>query len=84
MIASFLRIFITLERSLQYKGRIQDFNEAITEYLMSGHAEEVPVEDLSKSPSKVFYLPMRTWCSRSPVQLSHFLMPRLEAPHVCP
>lgn len=49
--------FITLERSLQYKGRVQDFNEA-TEYMESGHAEEVPTEDLSKSRGEVFYLPM--------------------------
>lgn len=40
-----VRRFITLERSLQYKGRVQDFNEAITEYFNSGHAEEVPAQD---------------------------------------
>ena len=53
-----VRRFITLQRSLQHKGGVQAFNEAITEYFKSGHAEEVPAQDLSKSSSEVFYLPM--------------------------
>ena len=50
--------FLTLERSLKFKGKVPEFNDAIQEYFTSGHAEEVSKQDLSKPPDKVFYLPM--------------------------
>ena len=37
---------------------MQAFNEAVSEYFESGHAERVPEHDLSKPVSEVFYLPM--------------------------
>ena len=34
------------------------FNAVVEEYLTLGHAELVPSEDLTKSPSESYYLPM--------------------------
>jgi hypothetical protein len=53
-----LRRFLSLERSLRYKGQFDKFGEVILEYFDLGHAEIVPAEDLTKPPSEVFYLPM--------------------------
>ena len=53
-----VRHFHALERSLIYKGRFQEFNAVMQEYLTLGHAEKVPVEDMEKDTGKVFYLPM--------------------------
>ena len=53
-----LRRFLSLERSLRFKGQSMKFGEVIQEYFDLGHAEIVPPEDLSKSTSQVFYLPM--------------------------
>jgi hypothetical protein len=53
-----LRRFLSLERSLHYKGQFEKFGEVIQEYFDLGHAEIVPTEDLTKPPSEVFYLPM--------------------------
>ena len=52
-----VRRFLTLERSLHSKGRFEEFNDVMKEYLEIGHAELVPVADLNKSRD-VFYLPM--------------------------
>ncbi len=53
-----VRRFISLEKSLTYKGRFQEFDTVMQEYLDLGHAERVPSEDMEKVPSEVFYLPM--------------------------
>ena len=53
-----LRRFLSLERSLRFKGQSEKFGEVIQEYFNLGHAEIIPAEDLSKPPSQVFYLPM--------------------------
>ena len=45
--------FLTLERSLKFKGKVSEFNDAVQEYFTSGHAEEVPIQDLSKPPNEI-------------------------------
>ena len=46
------------ERSLIKKGKLQDFNAVMKEYLTLDHAELVPNEDLLHHPKDVFYLPI--------------------------
>lgn len=53
-----VRRFLTLEASLRRRGRFQEVDAVMREYLDLGHAEAVPPEDLSKDPAEVFYLPM--------------------------
>ena len=53
-----VRRFLSLERSLSSKGRFDEVDKVMLEYLELGHAEEVPLQDLDKHESKVFYLPM--------------------------
>ena len=53
-----VRRFQALERSLVRKGRFPEFDAVMREYLDLGHAEKVPIEDMEKDPSEVFYLPM--------------------------
>lgn len=50
--------FLSLERSLNQKGRFQDFNAVMQEYLDLQHAEAVPMPDLEKPLETTFYLPM--------------------------
>ena len=40
------------------KGAWEPFVSAVEEYFELSHAEEIPQEDLSKSASQVFYVPM--------------------------
>ena len=53
-----VRRFFSLERSLNAKGLFQDFSSVMTEYMDLGHAELVPLEEMEKPTSQVFYLPM--------------------------
>ena len=53
-----LRRFSQNERSLIKKGKLQDFNAVMKEYLTLDHAELVPNEDLLHPPKDVFYLPI--------------------------
>ena len=53
-----VRRFLSLERSLNSKAQFREVNTVMQDYFDLGHAEPVPVEDLSRDPSKVFYLPM--------------------------
>ena len=53
-----VRRFLSLEHSLSSKGRFNEVDKVMLEYLELGHAEEVPLQDLDKHESKVFYLPM--------------------------
>ena len=53
-----VRRFKALERSLNHKGHFSEFDAIMQEYLHLGHAEKVPIEDMEKNPSEVFYLPM--------------------------
>ena len=53
-----VRRFLSLERSLNQKNKFQEFQKVMQEYLDLRHAELVPREDMHKSPSEVFYLPM--------------------------
>ena len=46
------------ELSLKKRGKLDAFNAVVEEYLMLGHAELVPPEDLTKSSSQSFYLSM--------------------------
>ena len=50
--------FFSLERSLNAKGCLQDFDAVMQEYVDLGYAETVPTADLEKSPEVAFYLPM--------------------------
>ena len=53
-----VRSFLHLEKSLSVKGLFKQFNDVINKYFDEGHAEPIPVADLKKTPSEVFYLPM--------------------------
>ncbi len=52
-----LHRFLQNERSLTKKGKLQDFNAVLKEYLTLDHAELVPQYDLENPPKDVFYLP---------------------------
>ena len=56
--AQAVRRFLSLEKSLHTKKQFDKFAEVMEEYFSLGHAEQVPVIDLQKSPERVFYLPM--------------------------
>jgi len=53
-----VRRFLSLERSLNQKGRFEEFDAVMQEYFDLKHAEEVPTPDLEKPPDLTFYLPM--------------------------
>ena len=53
-----VRRFRSLERSLAAKGQFKEFASVMREYFTMNHAERVPVDELDKSPSDVYYLPM--------------------------
>ena len=53
-----VRRFFALEHSLYRKDKFREVDDVVQEYLTLGHAELVPIEDASKDPSSVFYLPM--------------------------
>lgn len=53
-----VRRFLALECSLKRKNRFQELDAVMQEYLTLGHAEVVPLEDMEKDPTEVFYLPM--------------------------
>ena len=57
-----VRRFSSLERAMRSKGTLNTFNEAVREYFEQGHAEPVPLGDLSKPCQDVFYLPMHAVC----------------------
>ena len=50
--------FLHLEKSLSVIGLSKQFNNVINEYFDEGHAEPIPVADLKKTPTEVFYVPM--------------------------
>ena len=56
--AQAVRHFLSLERSLHFRGKFKAVDEVIQEYFELGHAELVPIADLNKPPSQVFYLPV--------------------------
>ena len=53
-----VRRFLSLEKSLRYKGQFEAFERVMLEYVELGHAEFVPANDLEKPQHQVFYLPM--------------------------
>ena len=53
-----VRRFLSLERSLNSKNRFKDIDEVVQEYFTLQHAEAVPLFDLGKPTSEVFYLPI--------------------------
>ena len=53
-----VRRCLHLKQALSKKGLFGQFNEVMSEYFEMGHAEPVPVTDLNKPLSQVFYLPM--------------------------
>ena len=52
-----LKRFLSLERRLHSLNLYDDYSGVINEYLSSGHAEAIPVNELNKPPSDTFYLP---------------------------
>ena len=48
-----VRRFLSLERSLNCRGKFRDFESVMQEYLDLGHAEVVPSEDMDKPPAGV-------------------------------
>ena len=46
------------QRSLSRQGKWNEFSEAVREYSEMQHSEEIPKQDLGKSQSKLFYMPM--------------------------
>ena len=53
-----VRRLLSLERSLNAKGRFAEFEAVMKEYVDLQHAKIVPVNDLEKPQHIVFYLPM--------------------------
>ena len=53
-----VRRFLSMERTLRYKGRFHTVDHVIKEYMELGHAEVVPAQDLGKDVSQVFYMPI--------------------------
>ena len=53
-----LRRFMNLERSLMRKGQFEQLDKVVMEYFELGHAEPVPVADLHRTQTNVFYLPI--------------------------
>ena len=53
-----VRRYLSMERSLHSTGSKIEFDSVMSEYLDLGHAEVIPLTDLSKKPEHVFYLPM--------------------------
>ena len=53
-----VRRFISFEHSLHSKNQFSEVKAVMDEYFNFGHAEKVPLSDLEKTPSLVFYLPM--------------------------
>ena len=52
------RQFYSNERSLAAKGKWDQFQDIVKEYIDLGHTEPVPTNDLSKPASAIFYMPM--------------------------
>ena len=52
------RRYLQNEKSLIKRGRWAEFSTAVEEYEVLGHSMLVPLEDLNKPPSRIFYLPM--------------------------
>ena len=60
-----VRRFKSLEKFLRSRGLLDDFNVVMEEYFQKNHAELVPLTDLEKPTSEVFYLPMHVVCKES-------------------
>ena len=50
------RRFYQNQQSLQRKGKYENYTKALQEYAELGHAEPVPVNELNKPKSSVYYL----------------------------
>lgn len=48
--------FISFERMMHAKGQVEEVEKVIDQYCVSKHSEPVPLADLEKPPSEVFYL----------------------------
>ncbi len=51
------RHFVQNEKSLQGKGKLQDFEQVLKEYIELGHAEPVPEDELHQPSINTYYLP---------------------------
>ena len=63
-----VRRYLSLERSLHFKGQFEEFSSVMEEYFDQGHAELVPTSYLEKPTNKVFYLPMHASEKRQALQ----------------
>ena len=50
--------FFSLERSLRFKNRFQEFSDVIQEHFDMGHTEPLPEAEHKKPHQEIFYLPM--------------------------
>lgn len=57
--------FLSLERSLHFKGQFEEVNAVMQEYLDLHHAEPVPVADLQKPNELVYYFPIHVMVKES-------------------
>ena len=58
LVLAALKRLLSTERSLQRRGKLESFQEALQEYSTLGHAEEVPSEELEKPREQHYYLPV--------------------------
>ena len=49
--------FVWNEKSLQKKGKLPDYQEALWEYIRMDHVEVIPKQDVEASVDQTFYLP---------------------------
>ena len=56
--AQALERFYRMELSLRRKGAFQEFADVIREYFELGHAEPVPIKELDRQCTEVYYFPM--------------------------
>ncbi len=60
-----LRRLKTNEQSLLKKGKWQQFQDVVKEYMDLGHAEPVPDNELKLPDSQVYYMPMHSMVKQS-------------------
>lgn len=68
-----VRRFMSLEQSLHAKNQFEEFSAVIEEYFETEHAELIPIADLQRPPTEVFYLPMH------PVRKEHSTTTKISA-----
>lgn len=57
--------YLSLKKTLSRTGKWEAYRDAVNDFLISGHAERVPKEDMKKPDSETFYMPMHAVCKMS-------------------